>query len=270
MKTMRKMTGWATLVVVLLVAGTANAAVMAIITKAGTGQQLKGSVKWQATTKQYVVQPEGSPVQYKLSPSDVADIQVARPPELDVAIKQVRSGNYARALPVLEEIMKEYTMLQHDVAAAQYLAYSYLKTKEPRKAVAMCDKVMSSNPKAAQDEQFAGIYWQALLETEQYIKLNQALSIAIEGGSRQLAAVAQIRRGDMARQKGDLDSALIDGYLRTVVFFQGIKSVQPEALYKAAKCFEEKGQHAYAEKMRKELLSSYPQSEQARQLRSGA
>ncbi|MBT3296809.1 MAG: tetratricopeptide repeat protein [Verrucomicrobia bacterium] len=270
MKTMRKITGLTTLIATLLVAGMANAAVMAIITKAGTGQELKGSVKWQATTRQYVIQPEGSPVQYKLSPSDVAHIQVERPPQLDSAIKQVRSGNYARALPVLETIMKEYTMLEHDVTAAQYLAHSYLKTKEPRKAVAMCDKVMSSNPKAAQDEQFAGIYWQALLETDQYIKLNKALGIAIEGGSRQLAAVAQIKRGDIAKQKGDLDNALIDGYLRTVVFFQGIKSVQPEALFKAAQCFEEKGQHSYAEKMRKELLSSYPQSEQARQLRGGA
>ena len=46
--------------------------------------------------------------------------------------------------------------------------------------------------------------------------------------------------------------------------------MQPEALYKAAKCFEEKGQHSYAEKMRKELLSSYPQSEYAQRVRSGA
>ncbi len=270
MKTMRKMTGLATLIVALGVAGTANAAVKAIITKAGTGQKLKGLVTWQATTRQYVIQPEGSQVMFKLSPRDVADIQVVRPPELDNAIKQVRSGNYARALPVLEKIMKEYTMLQHDVTAARYLAHSYLKTKNPRQAVKMCDRVVSSNPKAAQDEQFAGIYWQALLETDQLIKLDKALGVAIEGGSRQLGAVAQIRRGDIAKQKGNLDDALIDGYLRTVVFFQAIKSVQPEALYKAAQCFEEKGQHSRAEKWRKELLSSYPQSEQARRLRTGA
>jgi tetratricopeptide (TPR) repeat protein len=161
-------------------------------------------------------------------------------------------------------------MLEHDVTAARYLAHSYLKTKNPRKAVMMCDRVLSSNPKAAQDDQFAGIYWQALLETDQLIKLDKALGIAIEGGSRQLAAVAQIRRGDIAKQKGNLDDALIDGYLRTEVFFQAIKSVQPEALYKAAQCFEEKGQHSRAEKWRKKLLSSYPQSEQARRLRTGA
>ena len=270
MTTKRNVTWLTTALVALLVAGTAQAAVQAVITKTGTGQKLVGLVKWQATTKQYVIQPKGSPVQYKLAPSDVADIQVAKPAELDMAIKQVRSGRYAQALPVLEKIMKDYAMLQHDVAAAQYLAQSYLKTKDPRKAVAMCDRVTSSNPKALENEQFAGIYWQGLLETEQYIKLSKALTIAIKGGSRQLAAVAQIKRGDIAKQKGNLDDALIDGYLRTVVFFQGVKSVQAEALYKAAKCFEEKGQHSYAEKMRKDLLSSYPQSEFAQRVKSGA
>jgi len=265
-----KRLGLATLVVALLVAGTADAAVKAVITKTGTGQKLKGMVKWQATTKQYVIQPDGSPVQYKLAPSDVADIQVAPPAELEPAIKQVQAGRYAAALPTLEKVMKDYTMLQYDVVAAQYLAQAYLKTKDPRKAVSMCDRVAGSNPQALEDPGFAGIYWQGLLETEQYMKLDKALAIAIKGDSRELAAVAQLRRGDIAKQKGNLDDALIDGYLRTVVFFRSIKSVQPEALYKAAKCFEEKGQHSYAEKMRKELLSSYPQSDYARQVRAGA
>ncbi len=262
--------GLASLLVAVLVVGTTDAAVKAVITKTGTGQKLKGMVKWQGTTKQYVIQPAGSPVQYKLAPSDVADIQVAKPAALDGAIKQVQSGRYAAALPVLEKIMKDYTMLQYDVIAAQYLAQAYIKTKDARKAVSMCDRVAGSNPQALEDPGFAGIYWQGLLETEQYLKLDKALSIAIKGESRELAAVAQLRRGDIAKQKGNLDDALIDGYLRTAIFFRGIRSVQPEALYKAAKCFEEKGQHSYAEKMRKELLSSYPQSEFAQRVRSGA
>ncbi|MBL7076583.1 MAG: hypothetical protein ISS31_03835 [Kiritimatiellae bacterium] len=265
-----KRIGLTTLLVALLVAGTTDAAVKAVITKTGTGQKLTGKVKWLATTKKYSIMPEGSPVEYKLDPSDVADIRVAKPAELDAAVKQVVAGRYASALPVLEKIMKDYTMLQYDVVAAQYLAQAYLKTKDPRKAVSMCDRVAGSNPQALENPGFAGIYWQGLLETEQYMKLDKALAVAIKGESRELAAVAQLRRGDIAKQKGNLDDALIDGYLRTVIFFQGIKTVQPEALYKAAKCFEEKGQHSYAEKMRKELLSSYPQSEYAQKVKSGA
>lgn len=270
MKTTRVQIGLATLLAAFLMAGTTEAAVKAVITKAGTGQKLVGLVKWQATIKQYVIQPEGSPVTFKIAASDVADIQVARPAELDQAIKLVEAGRYAAALPTLEQILQDYTMLQYDVVAAQYLAQVYLKTKEARKAVAMCDRVIASNPKAVEEPGFAGIYWEALVDTEQFAKLEEALGQAIKGESRELAAIAQIRRGDIARQKGNLEDALIDGYLRTVVFFSAIKSVQPEALYKAAKCFEEKGQHAYAEKMRKELLSSYPKSEYAERVRAGA
>ena len=272
MKTMQNMRTQtvAALLAALLAAGSAHAAVQAVIIKAGTGQRLEGRVKWQASSKQYVVQPDGSPVQFKLSLNDVAEIKVARPAELNSAIKQLKAGRYAQALPVLEEIMKDYTMLEHDVTAAQYLAHGYLKTKDPRKAVSMCERVLSSNPRAAEDEGFAAIYWEGLLETEQLMKLDKALAKAIKSGSRKMAAVAQIKRGDIARQKGDLDDALVDGYLRTIVFFDGVKSVQPEALYKAARCFEEKGQHPYAEKMRKRLLAGYPQSEYAQRLKSGA
>ncbi len=266
----RVIRGMAVLLVTLLAVGSADAAVTAIITKAGTGQKLKGTVKWLAISKQYEIRPEGSSVAYKLAPGDVADIQVARPAELDAAVKNARSGRTAQAVPVLEKIMRDYTMLEHDVVAAQYLAQCYMKTKDPRKAASMCDRVMASNPRAAEDAGFAGIYWQALLETDQYGKLDRMLEIAIKGESRELAAVAQLRRGDISKQKGNLDDALIDGYLRTVVFFQSVRSVQPEALFKAAQCFQEKGQHPYAEKMRKELLSSYPQSDYARRVKSGA
>lgn len=270
MQTRSIRTGLVAVLIALMATASGNAAVKAVITKTGTGQKLKGQVKWQATTKQYVIQPDGSPVQFKLSPSDVADIQVARPSRLDTAISQVQAGRYAAALPVLEKIMKDYTMLQYDVVAAQYLAAAYLETNNARQAVAMCGRVMRSNPQAAEAPGFAGIYWQALLETEQYIKLEKVLSMAIKGESRELAAIAQIRRGDIAKQKGNIEDALIDGYLRTVMFFQDVKDVQPEALYKAAESFEEQGQHSYAEKMRKKLLSSYPQSDYAQRVRSGA
>jgi len=73
-----------------------------------------------------------------------------------------------------------------------------------------------------------------------------------------VAAMAQIKRGDIERKKENLKEALVDGYLRTIVLFKQVKEVQPEALYKAAKCFEELGEHSYAEKMRKTLLEKYP------------
>jgi TolA-binding protein len=55
-----------------------------------------------------------------------------------------------------------------------------------------------------------------------------------------------------------------------VVVYQAVESVQAEALYKAARCFEELGQAMHADRMRKSLLAKYPKSEWAEKTRAGA
>ena len=115
------------------------------------------------------------------------------------------------------------------------------------------------------------MYWEALVQTEQFTRLEKALTEVIEKSQdRELVAIAQIKRGDMEKKKGDPKKALVDGYLRTVVFFQAVKEVQPEALYKAMKCFEELGQQSYAEKMRNRLLAEYPESSYSQMVKSGS
>ncbi len=269
MKT-RSIIGWAAAgAAVLLAAAPAGAQVQGIITKQGTGQKLAGLIVWQPASKVYVIQPKDSPVQLKIPPAEVADIVVMKPDQIDAAVQAARAGQYAQAIPLLEKIMGDYAMLQWDVPAARYLAYCYLKTKEPRKAVEMCERVLRVNEKAVLDKDFADMYWQGLLETDQLSRLRESLGQAVQQGSRELAAVAQLRRGDIDRRQGNLKEAVVDGYLRTVVFFQNIKDVQPEALYKAAQCFEELGQQAYAEKMRKLLLQEYPNSEYGQRVKAG-
>jgi TolA-binding protein len=93
---------------------------------------------------------------------------------------------------------------------------------------------------------------------------------AVKRGTRQMAAIAQMRRGDIQRKRGELKEALIAGYLRTAYFFRDVKEVQGEALYKSVKCLEELGQHGHADKMRKRLLQDYPRDPYAEKLRSGA
>ena len=75
-----------------------------------------------------------------------------------------------------------------------------------------------------------------------------------------------MKRGDVLLAQGDAKSALRDGYLRTILMFQDVKDIQPEALYKAMKAHQSIGEHPYAEKWRKRLLAGYPTSEYAKQL----
>jgi tetratricopeptide (TPR) repeat protein len=133
----------------------------------------------------------------------------------------------------------------------------------------VCGTVIENNPGAAVVNELAVVYWEALLQTEQYATLDRVLGEAVERGDRALAAAAQVKRGDISRKRGEFEDALVDGYLRTIVFFRQIKQVQPEALYKAAKCFEELGQHSHAEKMRKKLLADFPKDPYTEKIRSG-
>ena len=70
-------------------------------------------------------------------------------------------------------------------------------------------------------------------------------------------------------QRKQYKDALVEGYLRTIVLFQDVREVQPEALYQAARCFEELGESGNAEKMRKKLLADYPDSSYSKQLNAG-
>jgi TolA-binding protein len=249
----------------------ASAAVPGIITKAGSGQQIKGMIKWMPASKEFVVVPaDNASLVMKFSPQDVASVQVLKKPDqYDAAVGMVKQGQYAQAIPLLQQIADEYAMLQYDVQAGFYLATAYLKMKDIRKAAEACDKIVSINPNAVLTPEFASVYWDCLLGVEQFAKLRELLTKAISEGDRNLAAVAQLKRGDMDKQKGNAKDALINGYLRTIVLFEANKDVQPEALYKAAKCFEEVGQVPYAEKMRKKLLTEYPDSEYAGLVKAG-
>ena len=101
-------------------------------------------------------------------------------------------------------------------------------------------------------------------------ELRLQLGKAVEEGNRGVVAVAQVLRGDLDMKKQDFRSALVDGYLRTIVLFADVREMQPEALFKAAKCFEELRESQNAEKMRKKLLSEFPDSTYSRQINSGS
>lgn len=253
----------------LLMATLAQANVPGVIykTAASGGGEVRGDVRWRPAAQAYAVTRGGVTLNVPLN--EVESVQVQEPPNLAGAIQQVRQGMYGSAVPVLQGIMRDYQMLQHDVTAAQYLAQAYLKQKQYAQAIRMCEEVMRANPGALRSGELAGIYWEALLEDGREATLNRELTKAIAEGSRAVAAVAQIKRGDLEQRKGNLREALVNGYLRTVILYQDVKPVQPEALFKAVKAFEQLGQLNYAENMRKRLLAEFPNHEYSRQLRSG-
>lgn len=253
---------------ILLACGAATADVPGEIVTT-QGRRIRGAIRWQPASKVYNV-VQANNVTLKVPLADVEKVTVQQPAQIEPAVKLVQAGRYAQAMPVLEEIIREYSMLQWDAVAARWLAEAHLQQGNPGDAVKYCELVIDQNPDAGVFGELPRIYWKALLEAGREATLKQALTEAVQRGSRETAALAQVLRGDIAMKNENYREALLDGYLRTVTLFREIKAVQPEALYKAAKCFEELGQLAHSEKMRKKLLEEYPDDPYTEKIKSGA
>jgi len=231
------------------------------------GRRQEGDLRWHSLEKEYVVTSGNR--QMRVNPSMVAGIDVPEPPGLQEAIRNVELGNYNAALSVLTDIMKEYRRLKWDTVAARYAAEAHLGNGAPGEAVTLCERLIAVNPSAQYEGEVASMYWKALVEAGREDKLEAILEEAIKKGPRPLAALAQVRRGDIDFRKGNFEDALIDGYLRTVLMYTQQKRYQPEALFKAAQCFDKINRPAKAEEMRKTLLAQYPDSEYSTRARVG-
>jgi tetratricopeptide (TPR) repeat protein len=233
------------------------------------GSVYTGTMKYLPVSKKYVVTLEGSAVTWEIPAIDVRSVDIPEPPDLRAAVQKINAGQFAAAIPALEQVKSDYAKMQWDTVAAGYLGEVYRKTGKSREALRMYEQVLEANPDAAQSAEFAPKYWDLLLEIGEAARLRAALSRAVESGSRPLAAFAQIKRGDIDRKNGKLQDALIDGYLRTALLFGDVKEAKPEALYWTVKCFQELQRHTDADKWRRRLLAEFPESEYNEKLRAG-
>jgi len=252
---------------VTLITSAAMAQIQGVITTP-EGRKIEGTIKWKIREKAYGIVAKGGNVELEMAPANIADIQVPRPKELDAAIASIQSGNAGAAVPVLEKLSSEYLMLQWDTVATRYLAEAHVKAGNADQALKVCEKVIAANPDAAYLGEMAPAYWQALLKLDRTSKVEDLMAKAIKSGDRAASAQALIMRGDVILAAGDTNDnakkALRDGYLRVVTLYKSEKAAQPEALYKAAKCFDKLGQSSRADQMRTTLKSDFGSSEWAR------
>ena len=259
---MRKLT-------VLMVAGVACAAVFGDVpgsVKSTAGETHTGNIRWSTRDKAYVVTKGNVELQVKESDVDVLDID--KPAGFDAAVDQVQKGQAAAAIPALLKITKEYQHLQWDKVAGRYLAEAYISTGKAEDALKTCQGIISGEPAAAYKGELAPAYWNSLLALNKTSALESALAKAAKSGDRFSSGAALILRGDIILKAGNESNeaakkALTDGYLRVIYLYNdpGVAArLQPEALYKAARCFEKLGQSGRADSMRTTLKKSYASS----------
>jgi hypothetical protein len=172
-------------------------------------------------------------------------------------------------IPVLKKIMEDYVWLRWDMEAARYLLEAYLKSGQAAEAVKVGNSIRVSNPDALKSPDFLTTFVDAMVANNMDAGVEGILSDAIQKGSRDVAAVAYVKRGNVLKKKGNVKEALVEGFLRATEMFQEQKEAQPEALYQAARCFEELGHGAQAERMRRRLLKEYDGTPWADKMKTG-
>ena len=225
-----------------------------------------GNIRWSARDKAYVVTNGKLETQYKAT--DVESVEVEKPATFDAAVAKVAKGQGAAAVPALQKIVKDYAHLQWDKTAGRYLAEAYVAAEKPSEALKVCQGIIDGDPSAAYKGDLAPAYWSALLSLNKQPQLEKALEKAEKGDDSFSHGAALIMRGDMAMKAGNESNdackkALIDGYLRVVFLYKDAEiagRLQPEALYKAARCFDKLNQSGRADAMRTELKRTYANS----------
>ncbi len=232
--------------------------------------QVGGLISWRGGSRQYEIRDPRKPtVARSVSADQVREVRVKKPAPMDAAIRAVSEGRFSGPhIATLEKIVKQYEMLQHDMTAGAALARAYVESGKPAQTEELYGKIKASRTVAELPGELVSAYWDALLKLNKNSILTREIDVTLRKGSRGAVAVAYILKGDIAKKEGKLETALIDGYLRTVVLYRDQKSAQPEALYKAYLSFQELNQVTYAEKMRKKLVEAFPRSSYTLKLQS--
>lgn len=230
------------------------------------GRQAQGEVRYLPASRSYELRVNGTIREVSLS--DVAEIRLAQPPSgLNEALRNVERGRYQQAISTLRTVVEDYAMFGPDREAGKALIRAYLRTDRSSDALSTAESLIRRDSRIEDDPAFATVYWEALLEEERLSTLRGAIGDAIQSGSRDLAAVGLLRRGDLEMREENYREALVNGYLRVVLLFRDVGLVQPEALYKAIQAHEELNEVSHAERWRQRLLSSHATSEYAERLR---
>jgi len=251
---------WACLVGMVLAAGPARA--VNVVRMTNDKEFQPKSITYREGAQEYLlVLPDGT--QIPIPKAQVASLEIDKPAEFDKAAQMIAAKQFDAAIPVLEDIIAKYKMLVWDNRARELLAQAQL-TKDPKKAVATLEEIFATLPKAQASSEVHLLYWIALLAAGREATLKKDLDEVVATGPREMAAIAQVMRGNVNRAAGQKEAALLD-YLRTVVLFDQVKSVQPEALFRAAEMLDEL-RDPRAEDVRKKLVQEYKDSEYASKL----
>jgi len=264
--TTRFAAGWAAVGTALLAASTLGVRADQLIMK-NSGQVIEAkSIRYKASTDEYIVLGMNDAT-IPVPARNVERAVVPRPAGLDTAIAALNAGRHDAAIDTLEKLVSEYQGFEWAFVARDALGQAYMGKKDFRRAVSAYKAILDGLPAEQVGLATRRRYWEALEGSEQFSLLKADLERLIAEGTREAAALAQLKRGDMYLAQGQKNEALLD-YLRTVVLYEQVKEVQPEALFNASRLLEEL-RDPRAGELKKKLVEEYSASPWAKRVSGG-
>ena len=219
-----------------------------VIKKHGHPPQYVDAIQYRPFSDEYIVTSGRAVI--RIPAKDIAYARSAKPPDLD---KAVRTDN----VNVLSRISKEQHGLGWDVIALRHLVKIHAAADQPQQTVAAFRALRNRTVEIPAE--LYRCYLLALRNSRQLASLEKELETAITTGPRDLAAMANIIRGDIHMKDGQVRRALVDGYLRTAVLFRDVKGQRREALEKSILALERLHDRR-AGKFREQLRREFPGS----------
>ena len=246
---------------VLVAVLTGTVAAEAATLRLRDGRVLEGSDLRVNARGDYVITVGSSQRTYPAA--QVAEAVADRPAAYDQAAQLAQAGRYDEALTLLGDTAARYARLGWD-DQANYLAARIQARQGRFEEAETTFRKLSARFREQPDVKLAAA--QVQVETGAYAEAEKALDELIRSATRDLAARAQLLRGDLKRKRRQLQPAAED-YLRTVLLFENVRDLQPEALFKAADTLGELRDDR-ARELREELLRNYPDSDYAARARA--
>ncbi len=189
-------------------------------------------------------------------------VVVAEPTGFQDLRRKVEESQYEEVISGLREIIEQYRFLGWDHRARRLLGRALTGIGRYQDAVTHLESLFEEDPGARAEPDVQEAYLLALEGAREHDKLLPMLDEVIRQGGRQPAARAQMIRGNLRMEEGEIEKALYD-FLRTATLFRTMIEFQPEALYRAAVCYEQLGQSEKAQRFIERLQTEFPESDYA-------
>lgn len=190
--------------------------------------------------------------------SEVTKVVMDEPAPYTQAVQRMQQRQYGEAIAALEKVIIDYRMLEWDKKARRLLASAFLLNGNFAEAVNTFEAAFEEQTTMRDQDEPRLEYLRALEGAGAVEKLAAMLDETIAGSSRNVAAIAQLMRGNRRLAEGKTREALSD-FMRTADFFREVKDVQPEALFRTGELLEKfdgEGAAAYY----KRLVEEFPGS----------